>query len=53
LETILYEEAPVVPLLHQVLRFAYSKRVSGFRANPFGVILFRELHLNNEKPKTN
>ena len=45
LETILYEEAPVVPILHQVLRFAYSKRVFGFRANPFGVILFRELRL--------
>jgi ABC-type transport system substrate-binding protein len=47
LETILYDEAPVIPLLHQVLRFAYSKRVSGFRANPFGVILFRELRLND------
>ena len=45
LEEILWEEAPVVPLLHQVLRFGVSKRVSGFRANPFGVILFRELHL--------
>jgi ABC-type transport system substrate-binding protein len=53
LETILYEEAPVVPLLHQVLRFAYSKRVSGFRANPFGVILFRELHLNDTAAKVN
>lgn len=45
LEIILDEEAPVVPILHQVLRFAYSKRVFGFRANPFGVILFRELRL--------
>ena len=52
LETILYEEAPVVPLLHQVLRFAYSKRVLGFRANPFGVILFRELRLNDSATKT-
>jgi ABC-type transport system substrate-binding protein len=46
IESILWEEAPVVPLLHQVLRFAISKRVSGFRANPFGVILFRELRFS-------
>ncbi len=54
LEDVLWEEAPVVPLLHQVLRFAYSKRVLGFRANSFGVILFRELRLNegNAKPNT-
>ena len=54
LEDILWEEAPIVPLLHQVLRFAYSKRVLGFRANSFGVILFRELRLNegNAKAKT-
>lgn len=45
IEGILLKEAPVVPLLHQVLRFANSKRVLGFRANPFGVILFRELRL--------
>jgi hypothetical protein len=51
LEAILWDEAPVVPLLHQVLRFAYSKRVLGFRANPFGVILFRELHLNENLKK--
>ncbi len=48
LESILWDEAPVVPLLHQVLRFAISKRVSGVRANPFGVILFRELRLNGK-----
>ena len=46
LEDILYEEAPVIPLLSQVLRFACSKRVLGFRANSFGVILFRELRLS-------
>jgi ABC-type transport system substrate-binding protein len=45
IEAILWAEAPVVPLLHQVLRFAYTKRVLGFRANPFGIILFRELRL--------
>ncbi len=45
IEGILLREAPVVPLLHQVLRFANSKRVLGFRANPFGVVLFREIHL--------
>jgi peptide/nickel transport system substrate-binding protein len=45
LELIIQKEAPVIPLLHQVLRFANSKRVMGFRANPFGVILFRELRL--------
>jgi ABC-type oligopeptide transport system substrate-binding subunit len=45
IEKLLWIEAPVLPLLHQVLRFAYSKRVNGFRANPFGVILFRELRL--------
>jgi oligopeptide transport system substrate-binding protein len=44
IEAILWNEAPVVPVLHQVLRFAHSKRVQGFRANSFGVILFRELH---------
>ena len=43
LETILAKEVPVVPIVHQVLRFANSKRIEGFRANPFGVILFREL----------
>ena len=46
MEGILLNEVPVVPLLHQVARFASSKRVLGFRANPFGVILFRELHLS-------
>ena len=51
LEDILWEEAPIVPLLHQVLRFAYSKRVLGFRANSFGVILFRELRLNEDNAK--
>jgi oligopeptide transport system substrate-binding protein len=49
LELILWEEAPVVPLLHQRLKFAYSKRVSGFRANPFGVVVFREIRLAEEK----
>jgi ABC-type transport system substrate-binding protein len=53
LESILWDEAPVVPLLHQVLRFGVSKRVSGFRANPFGVILFRELRLNAESGTKN
>jgi oligopeptide transport system substrate-binding protein len=50
IESILWDEAPVIPLLHQVLRFGVSKRVSGFRANPFGVVLFRELRLE-EAPK--
>ena len=45
IEVLLQKEAPVIPLLHQVLRFANSKRVVGFRANSFGVILFRELRL--------
>jgi ABC-type oligopeptide transport system substrate-binding subunit len=49
IELILWEEAPVVPLLHQRLKFAYSKRVSGFRANPFGIVVFRELRLTEEK----
>ena len=48
METILEREVPVVPLLQQVLRFGYSKRVLGFRANSFGVILFRELRLNEK-----
>ncbi len=39
------DQVPIIPLLHQVLKFAYSKRVSGFHGNPFGVILFRELRL--------
>ncbi len=47
IESILWEEAPVIPLLHQVLRFGVSKRVSGFRANPFGVVLFRELRFED------
>jgi oligopeptide transport system substrate-binding protein len=51
LEAIISEEAPILPLLHQVQRFAYSKRVSGFRANPFGVILFREIHLSDAAQK--
>jgi oligopeptide transport system substrate-binding protein len=51
LESILWDEAPVVPLLHQVLRFAVSKRVAGVRANPFGVILFRELRLNSNSSR--
>jgi ABC-type transport system substrate-binding protein len=45
LEKIIATDVPVVPVLHQVLRYAYSKRVDGFRANPFGVILFRELRI--------
>jgi oligopeptide transport system substrate-binding protein len=45
LETILWEESPVIPVLHQVLKFSTSKRVHGFRANSFGVILFREIRL--------
>lgn len=45
LEDILWDEAPGVPMLHQVLKFAYSKRVSGFRSNSFGAILFREIRL--------
>jgi oligopeptide transport system substrate-binding protein len=53
LEEILRKEAPVVPVLHQVLRFGVSKRVSGFRANPFGVILFRELRLNDSSGPKN
>jgi ABC-type transport system substrate-binding protein len=53
LENILREEAPVIPLLQQVLRFSSSKRVLGFRANPFGVILFRELRLTKDNQKIN
>lgn len=45
LEDILWEEAPMIPLLHQVNKYAYSKRVSGFRSNSFGVVLFREIRL--------
>ncbi len=45
IESILYREAPVVPLLHQVARFGISKRVLGFHANPFGVMRFREFRL--------
>ena len=48
IEELLYSEAPVVPLLQQVLRYSYSKRVLGFRANSFGVILFRELRFNEK-----
>jgi dipeptide transport system substrate-binding protein len=47
LEDILWEEAPVIPMLHLVNKFAYSKRVSGFRANSFGVVLFREIRLRD------
>lgn len=47
LEEILWEEAPVVPLLHHLNKFAYSKRVSGFRSNSFGVVLFREIRLRD------
>lgn len=53
LEAILWKEVPAIPLLHQTLKFAYSKRVSGFRANPFGVILFRELRLSDQTSKKN
>ncbi|MBS1960347.1 MAG: peptide ABC transporter substrate-binding protein [Bdellovibrionales bacterium] len=45
LEDIVWDEAPGVPMLHQVMKFAYSKRVSGFRSNSFGAILFREIRL--------
>jgi ABC-type transport system substrate-binding protein len=48
IESILLRESPVVPLLHQVLRFANSKRVLGFRANSFGVMLFREFRLTKD-----
>ncbi len=49
LEAILADEVPVVPVLHQVLRFGISKRVQGFRANPFGVVLYRELRLTKNQ----
>jgi ABC-type oligopeptide transport system substrate-binding subunit len=49
IEDVLADEVPVIPLLQQHLRFAYSKQVLGFRANSFGVILFRELHLAETK----
>jgi ABC-type transport system substrate-binding protein len=45
LEDIIWKEAPVVPLLHQVLKFGVSKRVTGFRANSFGVVHFKEIRL--------
>jgi len=49
IEGILLKEVPVVPLLHYVVRFANTKRVQGFRANAFGVILFRELSLKKNE----
>jgi ABC-type oligopeptide transport system substrate-binding subunit len=36
-------EAAAVPLYHYVQAFAVAARVTGFRANPFGVILFAEM----------
>lgn len=39
------EEAIVVPIYFYVQNYAISKRIKGFRANPFGVILFDELDL--------
>lgn len=47
LEDLIWQEAPVIPVLHQVLKFGISKRVQGFRANSFGVVLFREIRLEN------
>ena len=37
------KEAAVIPIYHYVQNHAVSKRVAGFRANPFGMIFFREL----------
>lgn len=39
-------EAIVVPIYHYVQTHAVSKRVTGFKVNPFGVIRFDELVLN-------
>ena len=37
------DEAIVVPIFHYTQVTAVSKRVEGFRVNPFSVILFREI----------
>ncbi|OFZ17787.1 MAG: hypothetical protein A2X94_04265 [Bdellovibrionales bacterium GWB1_55_8] len=45
-ELLVKTEAAAVPLYHYVQNHGVSKRVSGFRANPFGMIFFRELQLD-------
>jgi len=40
------DAAVVIPIYHYVQNQAVAQRVSGFRANPFGEVLFSELGLN-------
>ncbi len=42
---LLDEEAALVPIYHYIQNSAVSDRVRHFRINPFGVILFQELEL--------
>ena len=46
-EILVDREAVVVPLYHYVQTHAVAKRVQGFRANPFGVILFEGISLTD------
>ena len=44
---LLEEEAVVIPIYHYVQNIAVSPRVHGFRVNPFGIVLFRDLSLSD------
>lgn len=48
---LLEEEVMVVPLYHYVQNYAVSSRVKNFRANPFAVIRFNELEVEDGSQK--
>ncbi len=39
------DEAAIVPIFHYVIAHAVAPRVSGYRVNPFGVVIFSDLGL--------
>jgi len=43
---LLFDEVPLVPLYHYVQNQAVSKRISGYSADPFGVMHFTEMSIS-------
>jgi oligopeptide transport system substrate-binding protein len=44
---LLEQEAAVIPIYHYVQNTGVAKRVRGFRANPLGIVQFRDLSLES------
>lgn len=45
LEQILLEEVPIIPLLQQKSRIAYSSKIKRISINPLGVVIFKDIEL--------